>query len=89
MSDNTGYVIQNMESNKYLKHNGADQSSDDQYDEVNKIENAESFPTFEHVCYAAFWYADHSKKWRIIDKATNHTFVHDSGSRFKREVVSA
>lgn len=84
MSD-TGYVIQNMESKKFLKHNGADQGSDDQYDEVNKIDKAKSFSTFEHVCYAAFWYADSSKNWRIIDKVTKHSFIHDRGRRFKRE----
>ncbi|MDB5056142.1 MAG: hypothetical protein JWM44_4192 [Bacilli bacterium] len=88
INDAVLYVIQNRANNKYLKHNGAEQSSDDPYDEVENMKDAELFSSFDHACYAAFWFADHNEAWRIIDTATNLTFIHDKGGRFKREVES-
>ncbi|WP_052350290.1 hypothetical protein [Paenibacillus gorillae] len=50
------FVIQDIKSEKYLKHDGTD--NDHPYDDVEKVEEAEQFPNYKHACFAAFWYAD-------------------------------
>ncbi|WP_435924837.1 hypothetical protein [Paenibacillus sp. DYY-L-2] len=78
------FIIQDMATGTYLKHNGSG-SIEHLFRDVELPEQAEQYSNYDHACYAAFWYADMSRNWRVIDTVTNRTFVHDSGGRFKLE----
>ncbi|MEC0248860.1 hypothetical protein P4H65_24000 [Paenibacillus chitinolyticus] len=76
------FVIQDMQSNLYLKHDGS--RDDHPFDDVETADKAEQFTSREHACYAAYWYADMRRQWRVIDRDTGERFVKDGG-RFKVE----
>lgn len=79
------FIIQDIATGVYLKHTGTD-SIDHPYRDVKTPEAAEQFPSFDHACYAAFWYADFSRQWRVIDTVTGRSFVrHETGGLFKLE----
>ncbi|PZM64833.1 hypothetical protein [Paenibacillus dendritiformis] len=79
------FIIQDIATGVYLKHTGTD-SIDHPYRDVKTPEAAEQFPSFDHACYAAFWYADFSRQWRVIDTVTGRTFIrHETGGLFKLE----
>lgn len=78
------FIIQDITAGTYLKHTGAE-TFEHPYHDVNMPEDAEQFPNFDRACYAAFWYADMSRKWRVIDTVTGRAFIHESGGTFKLE----
>lgn len=81
-------VIQNIETGKYIKHNGNYNPEQYCYDDVDKQEDAEQFPNLQHAFYAATWYADMFEKWRVIDAATGDSYVKDENWKFVREATA-
>lgn len=77
------YVIQDITTGKYLKHSGT--LEDHPFHDVDLIEHAEQYQDFDHAAFAAFWYADMSRKWRVIDTVTGQAFIYDRGGKFKLE----
>ncbi|MCD9025773.1 hypothetical protein [Cohnella silvisoli] len=82
------YIIQDIDSSAYLKHSGS-LTEDHPFIDVEHQEQAESYQDFAHITYVAFWYTDHSRKWRIIDLDTGDSFIHEKGGNFKREEPDA
>jgi len=79
------YVIQNINNEKYIKHDGSPDGTDFPYDYVDSPEQAEQYKSYEHAEYVAFWYVDMSQKWRVIDLITNQSYVKGKGSAFVKE----
>jgi hypothetical protein len=78
------YVIQDMATEKYLKHRGVD-SVEHPFRDVDAMDQAELYVHFDHACHAAFWYADRKRNWRIVDDESGRSFIHDRGVDFKPE----
>ncbi|MED1023339.1 hypothetical protein [Bacillus mycoides] len=60
------YVIQNVKTTKYLKHNGDYNPDAYHFKDVNKSEEAEQYPSKEHAEYVRMWHADTSQEFEII-----------------------
>ncbi|MED1305035.1 hypothetical protein P4U65_32020 [Bacillus pacificus] len=52
------YVIQNVKTNKYLKHNGDYNPDAYHFKDVNKPEEAERYSSKEHAEYFWMWHVD-------------------------------
>lgn len=60
------YVIQNVKTKKYLKHNGNYNPEAYQFKDVNTPEEAEQYPSKEHAEHVRTWNADMSETFEII-----------------------
>ncbi|PEP86135.1 hypothetical protein [Bacillus pseudomycoides] len=61
------YVIQNVKTKKYLKHNGNYNPDAYHFKDVNKPEEAEQYHSKKHAEYVRMWHADTSQKFEIIE----------------------
>ncbi|MFJ8118503.1 hypothetical protein [Bacillus mycoides] len=61
------YVIQNVKTKKYLKHNGNYKPVAYQFKGVDTPEEAEQYPTKAHADYVSMWNADMSETFQIIE----------------------
>lgn len=82
------FIIQNIETEKYLQHIG-NNMIEHPFRDVEFPDEAEQYKDFDHVSYVAFWYAEYTKKWRIIDLTTKKSYIHDTAGRFKPEPIQA
>ncbi len=80
-----GFVIQNIKTGKYLKHNG--KTDDYPFDDVDRQEDAEVYPSFPHATFVSTWYTDYFEEWRVIDTETAKTYIRNKqeGLRFVPE----
>lgn len=69
------FVIQDVQSNKYLKHIG--EELDHPYEDVDSTDKATIWRTLEHVSYVLWWYVDIYRSYRVINLDTVECFVKD------------
>jgi hypothetical protein len=60
------YVLQNVKTKKYLKHNGNYDPEAYPYIDVDKIEDAEHYPSFPHADHVRMWNVDYTEKFEIV-----------------------
>lgn len=60
------YVIQNVKTKKFLKHNGKHDPEAYQFEDVNTSEEAEQYSSRKHAEYVEMWHADMSETYEII-----------------------
>ncbi|PEB19686.1 hypothetical protein COO08_05080 [Bacillus toyonensis] len=60
------YIIQNVKTKKYLKHNGKHNPEAYQFKDVNTPEEAEQYSSRQHAEYVEMWHADMSETYEII-----------------------
>ncbi|QWI44708.1 hypothetical protein [Bacillus mycoides] len=61
------YVIQNVKTKKYLKHNGNYNPESYQFKDVDTKGEAEQYPSKEHADYVSMWHADMSETFQVIE----------------------
>ncbi|MDM5155868.1 hypothetical protein QUF88_19345 [Bacillus sp. DX1.1] len=61
------YVIQNVKTKKYLKHNGNYNPDAYHFSDVKTTEEAEKHPPKEHAEFVQMWHADTSQEFEIIE----------------------
>ncbi|EJR51733.1 hypothetical protein IIO_06266 [Bacillus cereus VD115] len=60
------YVIRNVKTKKYLKHNGKHNPEAYQFKDVNTPEEAEQYSSRQHAEHVKMWHADMSETYEII-----------------------
>lgn len=80
-----GYVIQEITTGKYAKHDGSN-NADFPFVYVDRADHAESYVTLDHALYVAFWAMEIGKQYRVIDFDHGGVqYIHIGGGNWKTE----